>query len=169
MRNLERWLRQNDVAPDGIVRRGTDVRANEPTPENGTAYEGLRTQISLGRNSIYLDLDERFFAGGVVPVEVKVTYRDSGTGSFRIDYPAAGGVTSTAPQTYTNTGGWRTATFSLPDALWNDSLPAATTCASSPTGPADLEVRFVRVVRLTRPRAIFLDAFESGTSGFWSP
>ena len=83
VKNLERWLRQNDVAPDGIVRRGTDVRANEPTPENGTAYEGLRTQISLGRNAIYLDLDERFFAGGVVDaggVEVKVTYRDSGSG-----------------------------------------------------------------------------------------
>ena len=68
VRNLERWLRQNDVAPDGIVRRGTDVRANEPTPENGTAYEGLRTQLALGRTAIYLDLDERFFAGGACPV-----------------------------------------------------------------------------------------------------
>ena len=169
VRNLERWLRQNDVAPDGLVRRGTDVRANEPTPENGTAYEGLRTQLSLGRNAIYLDLDERFFAGGNVPVEVKVTYRDSGNGSFRIDYPAAGGVTSTSPQAYTNTGGWRTSTFSLPDALWNDSLAGGNDLRLAATGPADLEVRFVRVVRPTRPKAIFLDAFESGTSGFWSP
>ena len=169
VRNFERWLRQNDVAPDGIVRRGTDVRANEPTPENGTAYEGLRTQLSLGRNAIYLDLDERFFAGGIVPVEVKVTYRDSGNGSFRIDYPAAGGVTSTSPQAYTNTGGWRTATFSLPDALWNDSLAGGNDLRLAATGPADLEVRFVRVVRISRPKAIFLDAFESGTSGFWSP
>lgn len=169
VRNLERWLRQNDVAPDGLVRRGTDVRANEPTPENGTAYEGLRTQLSLGRNAIYLDLDERFFAGGIVPVEVKVTYRDSGNGSFRIDYPAAGGVTSTALQAYTNTGAWRTATFSLPDALWNDTLAGGNDLRLAATGPADLEVRFVRVVRLTRPKAVFLDAFESGTSGFWSP
>ncbi len=148
------------------------MRANEPTPENGTAYEGLRTQISVGRNAIYLDLDERFFAGGVVDaggVEVKVTYRDSGSGSFRIDYPAASGVTSTAPQVYTNTGGWRTATFSLPDALWNDTLAGGNDLRLAATGPADLEVRFVRVVRLTRPKAIFLDAFESGTSGFWSP
>ncbi len=145
------------------------MRANEPTPENGTAYEGLRTQLSLGRNAIYLDLDERFFAGGIVPVEVKVTYRDSGTGSFRIDYPAAGGVASTSPQAYTNTGGWRMATFSLPDALWNDSLAGGNDLRLAATGPADLEVRFVRVVRPTRPKAIFLDAFESGTAGFWSP
>ncbi len=172
VKNLERWLRQNDVAPDGVVRRGTDVRSNEPTPENGTAYEGLRTQISLGRNAIYLDLDERFFAGGVVDaggVEVKVTYRDSGSGSFRIDYPAAGGVTSTAPQAYTNTGGWRTATFNLPDALWNDTLAGGNDLRLAAIGPADLEVRFVRVVRLTRPKAIFRDAFESGTAGFWTP
>jgi len=169
VKNLERWLRQNDVAPDGLVRRGTDVRSNEPTPENGTAYEGLRTQLSLGRNAIYLDLDERFFAGGVVPVEVKVTYRDSGTGSFRIDYPAAGGVTSTASQAYTNTGGWRTATFSLPNALWNDSLAGGNDLRLMATGPADLEARFVRAVRLTRPRAIFLDGFESETASFWSP
>ncbi len=169
VKNLERWLRQNDVAPDGLVRRGTDVRSNEPTPENGTAYEGLRTQLSLGRNAIYLDLDERFFAGGVVPAEVKVTYRDSGTGSFRIDYPAAGGVTSTASQAYTNTGGWRTATFSLPNALWNDSLAGGNDLRLMATGPADLEARFVRAVRLTRPRAIFLDGFESETASFWSP
>ncbi len=49
VKNLERWLRQNDVAPDGIVRRGTDVRSNEPAPENGTAYEGLRTELALRR------------------------------------------------------------------------------------------------------------------------
>jgi hypothetical protein len=102
-------------------------------------------------------------------VEVKVTYRDSGTGSFHIDYPATGGVASTSPQTYTNTGGWRTATWSLPDALWNDTLAGGNDLRLAATGPADLEVRFVRVVRLTRPRAIFLDAFESGTPDFWSP
>lgn len=169
VKNLERWLRQNDVAPDGIVRRGSDVRSNEPTPENGTAYEGLRTEVSLGRSAIYLDLDERFFAGGVVPVEVKVTYRDSGTGSFRIDYPAEGGVTSTAPQIYTNSAGWRTSTFTLPGALWNDSLAGGNDLRLVATGPADLEARFVRVIRLTRPRAVFLDAFESGTTDFWTP
>ena len=67
------------------------------------------------------------------------------------------------PQAYTNTGGWRTATFSLPDALWNDSLAGGNDLRLAATGPADLEARFVRVVRLTRPRAIFLDGFESGT------
>ncbi|MEO8197179.1 MAG: hypothetical protein ABI689_10690 [Thermoanaerobaculia bacterium] len=169
VRNLERWLRQNDVLPDGIVRRGTDVRSNEPTPENGTAYEGLRTELAQSRNSIYLDLDARFFAGGIAPVEVKVTYKDTGSGSFRIEYPASGGVTSTAAQPYTNTNTWRTATFPIPNGLWNNSLPGATDLRLVAIGPADLEARFVRVVRLTRPRAIFLDAFESGTSGFWSP
>lgn len=172
VRNLERWLRQNDVAPDGIVRRGTDVRTGELAPENGTAYEGLRTQISLGRNAIYLDLDDRFFAGGVPPgdaAEIKVTYRDSGSGSFRVDYPAAVGVLQSAPQAYANSGGWRTATFAVPGARWNDSLVGGNDLRLVGTGPADLEVRFVRVVRLDPPRAIFLDGFESATADFWSP
>jgi len=169
VRNFERGLRQRDVVPEGVVRRGTDVRSNEPTPENGTAYEGLRTELALGRNSIYLDLDSRFFSGGVVPVEVKVTYRDAGSGSFRIDYPVVGGVASTVQQVYTGSGGWRTVTFALADALWNDSLAGGNDLQLVATGPADLEVRFVRIVRLTRPRAIFLDSFESATADFWSP
>ncbi|MEO8274718.1 MAG: hypothetical protein ABI639_00765, partial [Thermoanaerobaculia bacterium] len=163
VRNLERWLVQRDVAPQGVTRRGTDMRSNDPTPENGTAYEGRRTELAAGRSSIYLDLDARFFAGGVVPVEVKVTYRDSGTGSFRIEYPGASGTQSTTSQTYANSGAWRTATFAIPDGLWNGDLPGATDLRLVATGPADLEARFVRVVRLTRPKAIFLEAFESGT------
>ena len=89
-------------------------------------------------------------------------------GVLLLDKPA--GLSSNAAlQVYTNTGSWRTATFSLPDALWNDTLAGGNDLRLAATGPADLEVRFVRVVRLSRPKAIFLDAFESGTSGFWSP
>lgn len=169
VKNWERWLVQREVAPEGVTRRGTDVRANEPTPENGTAYEGRRTQLALGRTSIYLAIDDRFFAGGVVPVEVKVTYRDAGSGSFQLDYPTASGIASTPPVTFGNTGGWRTATFAPDQATFDGSLPGGNDLRLVANGPAELEVRFVRVVRVDPPRAIFLDGFESGTAGFWTP
>jgi hypothetical protein len=169
VKNLERWLVQRERAPDGITRRGTDLRTGDPTPENGSAYEGRRSELALGRDAIYLSLDDRFFAGGVGPAELKVTYRDAGSGSFRVDYAAGAGVASTAPLVLAGSGGWRTATFELPGATFTGTLPGGHDLRLKALGPAELEARFVRLVRLERPRAIFLDGFESGTPGFWSP
>lgn len=111
VRNLERWLVQRDVAPDGRARRSmADVHTHVLTEENGTAYEGLRTDRAKGQTSLYFDLDDRFLAGRREPVQIKVTYRDAGTGDWWIEHE---GGRSPAVRRIGD-GSWKTATFRLP-------------------------------------------------------
>ena len=135
VRNLERWLVQRDVAPDGIAARGSDVRRGEVDPENGTAYEGLRAR------SLYLDLADSVRQRSSAPVEVKVTYLDRGP--WHLEYAGGAGRTSTI--TGSGSGRLRTATIALADATFDDSLPGSTDLRIVGEG-ADVEVQFVRVV-----------------------
>ncbi len=144
VRNLERWLVQVD-APGAVARRSTtDVHRGDPTRENGVAYEGLRTDRAAGQRSLAFRLDPRFLDPDQASrVLVKVTFLDRGRGSFRVRSP---GRTTPAVR-LTGSGGWRTATFAVhlrPD----KSLPGRTDLWLDASGPEDLAVRFVRVVRI---------------------
>ena len=147
VRNLERWLVQVD-APGAVAHRTkVDTHSSDPTKDNGTAYEGLRTKRSAGDRSLAFRLDEDFLSGDAThPALVKVTYRDAGRGSFRLRH--AGGATPSVE--LKNTKKWRTATFAL-DLRPDHSLPAATDLWID-TAKGDLAVRFVRVLRLEQPQ-----------------
>ncbi len=155
VRNWERWLVQREVAPDGLTGRGSEVRSGVLAPENGTAYEGRTTRHAQGSDCIYLDLDDAFLHDPPAPaaVDVKVTYRDTGTGPFVVEYASAGGVSTSAPVARTGSGAWRTATVTLPDGSFDGSLPGGTDLRLCRSGGADLEVRFVRVVKRDPPPA----------------
>ncbi len=149
VRNLERWLVQRDAAPDGVlVRSEADVHVHDLAPENGTAYEGLRTDHANGVDSFYFDLDDRFF-GDVDPhdVLVKVTYLDAGTGSFTIEHP--GGPSAAVDRT--DTGSWKTATVPITGFAATGSLAAGTDFAIRAPDGDDLTIRFVRLVRVDAP------------------
>ena len=60
--NFERWLVQRDVAPDGMTQRGTTEVTGDMHRANGTSYEGRRTDLASGQNSLYFDLDDRLAA-----------------------------------------------------------------------------------------------------------
>lgn len=148
VRNYERWLVQRDVGPRAVARRSTaDVHRGELEADNGVAYEGLRTDLARGRDSLAFDLDERFLdPGRSHDVLVKVTFLDRGRGSFTVRH--AGG--SSPPVRVEDSGDWRTATIRLPALTPDDSMPGSTDLWVTASG-ADLHVRFVRVVRLTPP------------------
>lgn len=151
IRNLERWIVQRDVAPNGIARRGRLRRSNDPVKDNGTAFESLRTDAARGRRALMLDVDERFMdAAANSAVELKVTYRDFAGTAWRADYRAAGGETRSTPMirgTARGNGRLRTVTFRLPDPGFDDELPGSTDLALR-TLKGDLEASFVRVVKL---------------------
>lgn len=146
VRNLERWLVQVD-APGAVARRsGADRHRSDPTKENGTAYEGLRTDRDSGNRSLAFRLDPRFL-GAASPhrVLVKVTYLDKGRGSFALRHPDG----TTPAVALRNSGKRRTATFLL--ALRPDhSLPAGTDLWLD-ARRTDLVVSFVRVLRVDAP------------------
>jgi hypothetical protein len=149
VRNLERWLVQRAVAPDGlVVRSEADVHVQDIEADNGTAYEGLRTDHAAGVDSFYLDLDSRFFGdAGPHDVLVKVTYLDAGTGSFTIEH--AGGTTALVERT--GSGGWKTATVPIAGFAATGSLAGGTDFAIRARDGDDLDVRFVRLVRMDAP------------------
>ena len=78
---------------------------------------------------------------------LKVTYLDSGTGSFTVE-TAAGASPAVSRD---GTGQWRTATIALPDgALAARGRWPSLRIALAP-GADDLVVRFVRLVRVSAP------------------
>ncbi|MGI5328916.1 hypothetical protein [Actinomadura nitritigenes] len=149
VRNLERWLVQRDVRPDGTPRRSTaDVHRNVLSEENGTAYEGLRTDRAHGQTSMYFDVDERFRSRhDRRAVDVKVTYRDAGRGTWWIEYE--GGRSPRVRRS--GDGAWKTATVRLSRPVFAGRLRGGTDFRIVTGAGDDLDVRFVRVVRRGGP------------------
>ncbi len=169
VKNWERWLIQRDLGPDAVSRRGTEAKSNVLDPSNGTAYEGRRTHRAAGQDRLLLFVDDRFVPPAMPTLlDLEVTYKDSGGGSFRVDYSAASGIASSQSVTLGDTGAWRTVTFRIDDGLWNGALPSDADLALVAPGPADLEARFVRLIKRSVAAVVFADGFESGGAGFWS-
>ncbi|MEO8262428.1 MAG: hypothetical protein ABI566_07640 [Pseudolysinimonas sp.] len=143
VRNLERWLVQVDEPASVAHRTETDVHDQVFESDNGTAYEGLSTDVGAGDTGFVFDVDERFAdAAAGSRLVLKVTYQDAGAGSFAID-TAAGSSPSVER---TGAGAERTATIALPDGALTDSPRIRISLAA---GADDLIVRFVRLVRVT--------------------
>jgi len=69
---------------------------------------------------MYYQLDRRFVAATPAAFTITVDYFDSGTGSFRLEGLGPSAVQEQTPSVnLTNTGVWRTATFSVPNFLMN--------------------------------------------------
>lgn len=143
IKNLERWIVQRDVAPDGISRRGTEVHTGELDPYNGTAYEGRRTDHANGSDWLYLFVDPAFSGAETV----KVTWRDTTTAAWSLEYDTAAGPRTTPIVTGSGDGAVRTATFALPGARFAGGLAGGADLRIYAGGAEDLEVTLVRVVR----------------------
>lgn len=143
VRNLERWLVQVDEPGSVAHRSDADTHVGELEEANGTAHEGLSTDVAAGDTGFVFDVDPRFAAAadGQQAV-VKVTFLDKGFGAFTIDT----GAGASASVERAGTGAWRTATIALPGgAVGTDATRLRLSIAD---GGDDLVVRFVRVVPL---------------------
>ena len=144
-RNLERWLMQRDyegygIGPDGLTAPGTDVRVGVLAAENGRSTEGRRTQLATGNDHILFYLEETWVELGLHSYDVKVTFIDTDTTGWWLEYRTAAGATTSEHVRGRGDGALRTATFHLEDAilLSFDIVDG---------GGEDLEVRFVRVIK----------------------
>jgi hypothetical protein len=150
VRNLERWLVQRDVTPDGIPRRGTAVHTGDPHPDNGRSYESLRTNVARHRTRIYLAVDDAFLgADEASPVELKVTYRDRARTRWRALFRGHGGRTLGTPVvrgSRRGRGSFQTVTFRIRAPGFDNGLPGATDIALEAVH-GDLEASFVRVLK----------------------
>ncbi|WP_394771638.1 hypothetical protein [Lacisediminihabitans sp.] len=141
VRNLERWLVQVDV-PGSVAHRSTaDIHRHVFEKDNGVAYEGLSTRVAAGDTGFAFDVDPAFAAASVgIPLLLKVTYLDRGTGAFSVRYPGG----HSAQVRRGDTGRWRTATLALPGLRLDTGNRLRLALAP---GAHDLDVRFVRLVK----------------------
>ncbi|MBI2571379.1 MAG: hypothetical protein HYV63_30600 [Candidatus Schekmanbacteria bacterium] len=152
--NVERWLVQREVGPDGATQRGSEMHTGILAGENGTAYEGRATAVGSGNRCFYFDLDDDFWHDAEAAAQIKVTYLDTGTGQWQVSYAAAAGIGLATPVARTDTGAWRTATVEVADALFDDSLASSTDFRICTLDDEDLQMRFVRVVRVAPPAPV---------------
>lgn len=148
VRNLERWVTQDDVGPGCRSRRGTEVHVGEIAPDNGTASEGRRTDAARGESHLCFRISDRFLdPGETTTVDVKVTYVDRGLGAFRLVVPGVDGRLRSPEVALRDTRERRTVTFRARSARFDGSLPGTSDFRISHVRGTDVDVQFVRVVK----------------------
>lgn len=162
LHNFERWLVQKDIVPDGMSRRGTDVRVNVLDSDNGTSYEGRLTDRANAQDYLYFFVQDNFAFGDTPSMQIKVTYKDIGTANWQLQYRNNAGNQVVDTVTNTNTGTLKTATFNLMDPSFENGMSGNADFKIYNGGTNDIEVTFVRLIRLLKlfGETVFINGFE---------
>jgi hypothetical protein len=121
IRNFEKWLYQRDIYGATTPTVQKDHGPLTSASSNKSQNTGLPTSlwnIDLARQgtSIGIAVDDDFIdAGTSDSVCIKVTYLDSGSSTWNLQYTRTNGTTATKSVTCTNTKVVRTATFFISD------------------------------------------------------
>jgi len=146
--NFERWLVQKDLTPDGQTRRGSEVHTGVLAEENGTSYEGRRTDLAHGQNAMYFFVDDHFIDGAMGTLELNITYLDTPSGSWSLEYQNHSGTVQTQALVQTGTNSLKTAIFRLRDAVLSNGLAQQADFRIINSGTEDVELQFVRLVKV---------------------
>ncbi len=158
--NYEKFLLQRDIEsggrtiptelhtwdPDqyGFCTVGGSGGATQPA----VTYFARRTDRATGNNYVYFDVDSRFAPASERAFRIAVTYRDTGTAAWRLEYSTAGSaVVSTPSVTNTNSGTLKTAIFHLTDASFRGAHTGGMDFRIFNGGTADVTIRSARVIR----------------------
>ncbi|CCH32049.1 RICIN domain-containing protein [Actinosynnema sp. NPDC047251] len=157
--NYEKFLLQRDVASGGRTTL-TDQHTWAPdqygfckvgeggSTQPAVTYFARRTDHASGNDHIYFDVDSRFAPTTERSFRIAVTYRDTGTARWSLQYSTATAATVSTP-TVANTGSGtlKTAIFTLSDASFRGAQPAGMDFRVYNGGSSDVTVRSARVLR----------------------
>jgi hypothetical protein len=155
-KNLEHLLMQRDIGAgyNTVVNSGDYINLpNNSMKVSGQSgeYTARRTNIGGGNNKMAFFLNEAFENSITGGTQVKVTYHDNNTTTWKLKASTAYGIYDAGTVTNTNSGSWKTATFTVPYPIQDGSLPSDIDLMLEVTGSSDLKVRFVRVVKQDNP------------------
>ena len=157
--NYEKFLLQRDVESGGRTTLAEPhtwdpqqygfCRVNgDDVQDPAVTFFARRTDRASGNNYIYFDVDPRFAPTTEREFRIAVTYRDTGTASWRLEYSTPTAATVATPSvTNTNSGTLKTAIFRLSDASFRGAQPGGMDFRVHNGGQADVVVRSVRVIR----------------------
>ena len=158
--NYEFWLRQVDDAMGHTVvetgrndalTQGKTNRLGLPVynPILGNHFESWttrRTSQGDGNPYMWFDIDDAYL-NGPYPVEIEVTYFDLGSDVWSVAYATPSGVRTAGPIQKTNTMTWLTATVSIADGLFDNSLGGSYDFRIDCRGDGDEWIHLVKVRR----------------------
>ncbi len=102
-----------------------------------------RTDVGSSKRTFYLRVDDAFLASLAANVTVKVTYLDTGSGSWQLVWK-----TGSTRTTKTNTNKWITKSFTVPKSGMNNGLAAASDLLLTVSaGSEDTTFHMVEIVR----------------------
>jgi hypothetical protein len=162
LHNFERWLLQKDIAPDGMSQRGSDIRVNVLDSDNGTSYEGRRTNRNSNQDYLYFFVQDDFAFGNAANLQLKVTYLDTGTASWQFQYQNLLGQQEIQSVSNTNSQTIKTASFELAAINLNNAMTGSSDFRIYNGGINDIEIKFVRLLKLNSPSndLIFKSSFD---------
>ena len=162
LHNFERWLVQKDIVPDGMSKRGGDIRVNVLDTDNGTSYEGRSTDRVTNQDYLYFFVQDNFALGDTPSVQIKVTYLDAGTTQWQLHYRNTSGQVVTDTVTNSNSNITKTATFDLINANFDNGMTGNADFRVYNGGVNNIEVTFVRLIRMVEPlgETVFSNGFE---------
>jgi hypothetical protein len=150
-KNLEHLLMQRDIG-DGyktIVDQAdylnlpyTSLKVKGQEGE----YSARRTDKANGQDKMAFFLHDEFESSITGATEVKVTYQDSGAAVWKLKASTAAGIVEAGAVTNTDSGIWKTATFTVASPIKEGRLPDGIDLMLE-TSAGDLKVRFVRVIK----------------------
>ena len=148
VRNMERFVVQRDVCGDGVTMAGA-LREGSLFHDDDVSFDGLRTDVDRGQNSLYFDADEGFLRGDQRNIEVHVTFYQDVASDWTLEYQRGECAVETASVggVAAENAGLRTAIFRLPEVRFNDAFDGSTDFVLRNRSEQDLRVEFVRVIR----------------------
>ncbi|MEV0674916.1 RICIN domain-containing protein [Actinosynnema sp. NPDC050436] len=157
--NYEKFLLQRDVEGGGRT-TPTDQHTWAPdqygfckvgeggSTQPAVTYFARRTDHASGNDYIYFDVDNRFTPSTARDFRIAVTYRDTGTAKWRLQYSTANAaIASTPTVTNTGSGALKTAIFTVSDAALRGAQANGMDFRLHNGGSADIVVRSVRLLR----------------------
>jgi len=151
--NLEQWLIQRDVCGDGWSRPGGTLVEGDLfyDGDESRSFEGRQTDRAREQDYLYFDVDDGFWLEESDPITLSVTYLDSGTANWHVEYSAEGCIQRTQTVENGDSGDLKTAVFQISAPYFDNSLPGDTDIRIFNGGAEDIDVHMVRLIR-TRPR-----------------
>ena len=151
LKNMERFLVQRDVTPNGVSQPGSEQKDQVWDARNGRSYEGRKTNHQSGSDFLYFDINDQFLNQASVPVKLQITYLDEGDNAWWVEYAGKEGHKRTESVMNENSGQKKTVQFVIQDGWFDNSLPGGTDFYIYNGGAGDVEIYFVWLIKQQAP------------------
>jgi hypothetical protein len=151
LKNMERFLVQRDVTPNGVSQPGSEYKDQVWDARNGRSYEGRKTNHQSGSDFLYFEINDQFLYRTTAAVELRITFLDQGDNEWWVEYSGFGGRKKTEAVKNQNSGSKKTVKFVIQDGWFDNSLSGGTDFYIYNGGAGDVEIYFVWLIKQQAP------------------